>query len=106
MKTLRLVMIVTVVSFAMMSIAENSTQQVEKVNIIKITLEQAQADLALVCAMYKQLTPALLMVADKQGFYSGRVTYNHRVFEIYGTREAWVKFFRYKTGWGPITDQD
>ena len=105
MKTLKLVLIAAVVSFAMMSYADNSTQQVEKERIIRITLEQALTHHGLVCAMYQQLTPASLKLA-KTGLYVATVKYSYRVFEIRGTKEAWAKFFRIKPGWEPITCQD
>jgi len=105
MKALKLVLIATVVSFAMMSYAgvdkENPAQKVEKERVIKITLRQALTNPGLVCAMYQQLTPAFLQV-EQPGLYVGTVRYMHKLIEIYGTREAWVEFFRNKPGWVPI----
>jgi len=105
MKTLKIALIAAVVSFALMSYAgvdtENPAQKVEKERIIKITLKQALTDPGLVCAMYQQLTPAFLQV-EQPGLYVASVRYKFKLIEIYGTREAWVLFFRNKPGGVPI----
>ena len=101
MKALKLVLIATVVSFAMMSYAgvdkENPAQKVEKERVIKISLTQALTNPGLVCAMYQQLTPAFLQV-EQPGLYVATVRYMRKLIEISGTREAWVEFFRIKPG--------
>ena len=100
MKTLKLVMIAAIVSFAMMSYADNLPRQTQNEKIIKITLNQAMADRGLVGAMYAQLTPAFLQV-EQPGLYKATVRYKHKVIEIHGTKAAWVKFFRTKPGPSP-----
>ena len=97
MKSLKLVLIATIVSVAMMSFAERPTQP-PKENVIKITLEQALTDPGLVCAMYQQLTPALLQI-EQPGYYVGTVRYRCKKILVVGTREAWVEFFRNRPGW-------
>ncbi len=99
MKALKLVLIATIVSFAFMSFAEKPTHP-SKDNVIKITLEQALTNPGLVCAMYQQLTPALLRV-EQPGLYVGTVKYRFRTIKIRGTREGWVEFFRNKPTWAP-----
>ena len=94
MKTLKLIMIATVVSVALMSYADNAKQHVEKVRIIKVFLKQALTEPGLVCAMHQQLTPDFLFVKDKTDLYSAQVRYKHMIVEIYGTRKAWIEFFR------------
>ena len=97
MKTVKSILIATIVAVAFMSFAESPTHP-PKQKVIKITLEQAQTNPGLVCAMYQQLTLALL-IPEQAGLYVGVVKYKFKRIEISGTREAWVEFFRHRPKW-------
>jgi len=98
MKTLKSILIATIVSVAFMSLAENPAHPPKENNVIKITLEEAMTDPGLVCAMYQQLTPALLK-AEKTGLYIGIVKYKFIRYEIRGTRGEWEVFFHNRPKW-------
>jgi len=93
MKTLKSILIATIVSVAFMSFAENPAHPPKENNVIKITLDEALTDPGLVCAMYQQLTPVMLK-PEGNGLYFGRVKYKFEIFEIRGTRDGWILFFR------------
>jgi hypothetical protein len=92
MKTLKLVLVAAILSFAMISYAgiDPSTQTAKKV--MKIELKKALKDPGLVNAMHAQLKISFLMV-EQNGLYTATVRYNKVVYIIYGTRTAWVRFF-------------
>ncbi len=93
MKTLKSILIATIVSVAFMSFAGNPTHPPQENKVIKITLDEALTDPGLVIAMYQQLTPAMLK-AEQPGLYIATVKYKFIKFEIRGTRDGWILFFR------------
>lgn len=97
MKTLKSVLVATIVAIALMSFVESPTHP-PKENLIKITIEQAQTNSGLVIAMYQQLKPGMLK-PDQNGLYVGVVKYHFKRIEISGTLEAWIVFFRNEPKW-------
>ena len=108
MKTIKLLMIAAVVSVALMGNAENLLQKSDDVRVIKIGLRQAMHDPGLVFAMHQQLTPYFILEQEKADLYAAQVRYQNKIFEIHGTQEAWIVFFRTEPGGVgvPITDLD
>ncbi len=107
MKALKFVMITAILSFAVMSYADNvKPPSAVEAKITKISLRQALTNPQLVSVMYQQLTPAFLMV-DDQILYHARVKYKSTIVEIYGPRDAWLKFFSVQPpGWTKISNSD
>ncbi len=107
MKALKFVMITAILSFAVMSYADNAKPpSAVEAKVTKISLRQALTNPELVCVMNQQLTPAFLMVED-QFLYHARVKYESRIVEIYGKRGEWLKFFSlYPGGWTTISNSD
>ena len=91
MKTLALTIMTAIMALAMVTYAGN-TQKPGHANVIKITLQKAMEEPGLVAAMHKQIDISLLK-PDQKGLYTAYCVYNKNVYKIYGTREAWVKFF-------------
>ncbi|HSG67683.1 MAG TPA: hypothetical protein VK994_03180 [Bacteroidales bacterium] len=92
MKTLKLSMIAAILAVAMISFAGTTPKPAQVKHVIKITLAQAVQEPGLVNAMRDQLDMSFLKL-DQHGLYSAYCVYNQNVYKIYGTRDAWVKFF-------------
>ena len=92
MKALRLALVAAILSVAVLSYAGERPGPPITKNVVKITLRQAITHPGLVNAMYDQLSIGMLQV-EPQGQYVGTVVYSRVIFKIYGTREAWVRFF-------------
>jgi hypothetical protein len=92
MKTLKLSLIVAFLTVAMAGYANMDTKPLPSKKVVKITLTQALSEPGLVAAMREQVTMSFLKV-EPNGLYVATVRYTNVVYKIYGTREAWVKFF-------------
>ncbi len=91
MRTLRLKLITTTLSFAMIGYKGNKHfPRVKK--ILRITLAQALIEPKLAKAMYAQLSINFLRL-EQPGFYSATVKHTGVVYKIDGARDAWVSFF-------------
>lgn len=93
MKTLKLVLIATILTFVMTSLTTYS--HARSIKVINISLKAALQEPGLKAAMYEQLTMEFLKI-EKPGYYSTLVTYNKNVYRVYGTRTSWVRFFQTK----------
>jgi hypothetical protein len=96
MKTLKLLMLATFVSFAMVSFAgidQSATKLVYK-QIINLTFEEAIQIQGLSMAMHQQLDGAFLLF--NQQSYTVEVEYMNRTVRITGTQAQWVWFFKSK----------
>lgn len=91
MKTLVLSMITAILALTMVSYA-GTAPKTNQVNVIKITLQKAMEEPGLVAAMHRQLDMNFLK-PDQHGLYTAYCVYNKNVYKIYGTRDAWIKFF-------------
>jgi len=96
MKTLKLSMIVAILTLALVGYANADTKPIPAKKVVKITLAKALEEPGLVVAMRKQVTISSLQLEHK-GLYVATVFYNKVVYKVYGTRTEWGKFFLNKT---------
>ena len=92
MKTLKLTMIIAILSFAMISYAGVDPKPVSK-KVVKISLARALATPGLVNAMSMQLTLCSLEVEHNGIIYVGIIEYHKVVYKIYGKHKDWIRFF-------------
>ncbi|HSG67685.1 MAG TPA: hypothetical protein VK994_03190 [Bacteroidales bacterium] len=92
MKTLKLSLIVAFLAVAMAGFANMDSKPLPAKKVVKITLAQALSEPGLVDAIRQQVSISSLLV-EPNGLYVATVNYTNVVYKIYGTREAWVKFF-------------
>jgi hypothetical protein len=94
MKTLKLLMITALVSFAMVSYANMNQLEVTPSSklIINITFEEAIQIQGLAYAMHHQLNKKLL--ENNQKIYTLDVSYMSYIFRITGTSTQWNGFFK------------
>ena len=92
MKTLKLTMIMAILSFAMISYAGVDTAPVAK-KVVKTSLTRALETPGLVNAMHMQLQFNILTVEPNGIIYVGIVEYHKVVYKIYGERIDWINFF-------------
>lgn len=93
MKNLKFYLIATLLSFALLSYADNGPGNSKR--IIKVTLSQARTVPGMTAAMYAQLNPSFLNF-EQPGQYSAVVRLNHKVYLVIASRKAWLTFFRTK----------
>lgn len=96
MKSLKLAMIAGIVAITMVGaanagIAPSSNKITGKV--INITLQQAMSDLGLVAAIVRQVSLDEVLKSHSDIFVA-RVLYKNYTFEITGSRNQWILFFR------------
>jgi hypothetical protein len=91
MKTLKLTMIVAILSFAMISYAGIEPTPVAK-KVVKISLSHALRTPGLNNVMIMQLQFSDLQV-NAHGIYVGTVEYHKVVYKISAKRIAWIRFF-------------
>ena len=89
MKTMKIALIAALVCFVAMSYAK---EEPKTYKLVKISLEQAKKDPGLVAAMKFQLDTEFLKI-EHPGWYIGVVKYRNATYVIYGTRNAWLRFF-------------
>jgi len=89
MKTTKIVMIVALMAFVAMSYAQ--VEQAPTLSI-KISLNAAKQDRALVSAILQQVDPRILLQGD-QVLYTAKVKCRNVTFVIFGKYKEWVKFF-------------
>ena len=92
MKTLKLSMIVAILSVFLIGYANADTKPLPAKKVVKISLVKALEEPGLVNAMREQLSLAFIKV-EPNGLYVATVYYNRVIYKIYGTRGEWVKFF-------------
>ena len=99
MKTLRLIIIATFISFTMVSVGNviNLYHGVQTVKIVEITLEEAVQDPGLVSAMYQQLNAGYFLTGSYQQTYTLDVYYMNYTLRITGSLSQWKLFFRSAT---------
>ena len=101
MKTLKLALIATILSFAMISYAGNDTEKPQAKKIIKISLTQAMKVPGLVTAMHEQLNINILkQEPEAVNLFSAKVRYNFNYYKVIGTHASWARFFLDTTGTG------
>lgn len=103
MKSLKLVMIATLLTFTAVSIAKNTEELKSKPNkIVNITFDQAVQIPGLVVAIYQQVNPDFL---DKlEQLYIVQVEYNDIHYRILASRRNWIQFFRLE--WKYVIETD
>ncbi len=89
MKAMKIVLIAALVSFVAMSYAK---EEPNTYKLVKISLDQAKKNPGLVAAMKFQLDTEFLKI-EHPGWYYGRVKYGNVTYVIFGTRNAWLRFF-------------
>ncbi len=96
MKTLKLVMIMAILTFTTVTIAiaEHPTKINPTKRTINLTFEQAIQSPVLVMAMYDQLHPDFLGTNTNQQLYTVSVAYMNYNVRITGTHKQWTLFFR------------
>jgi len=96
MKNLKLVMIVTLLTFSVVSISNAGVLAgKQQLKATHITFEQALQNQGLVVAMYQQLDASMLQgnLVVRQTL---NVTHENIVYRITGTLDQWVMFFGYQ----------
>ena len=90
MKTMRLVLIMTIVALATTTFAgEHATR---KTLDIKISLEHALNHKALASEMMMHLNAGFLAV-EKPGLYAAKLRFGRNNYVIYGKYQEWKQFF-------------
>ena len=95
MKTVKLVIIATLVAFAMVTVAsaDGFKSKPKFTKMVNLTIDKAMQDQGLVAAMYAQLNEDDILHFALPPFIF-EVNYNEAHYLISGTREQWIRFFR------------
>jgi len=95
MKTLKVVLVATMVAFAMVAAAnaDGFKSKPKFTNKVDITIENAVKNPGLVAAMYDQLNENDIGPLGLPPFIFD-VKYNGAIYRISGTRIEWIRFFR------------
>ena len=93
MKTVKLVLVATFVSSAMMSFSHPVLFSEKPAD--KLSLENAMMAKGLVQAIQLQITTDLIAI-EHPVFYYAKVRYNNKIIFIYGTYQEWKRFFHDK----------
>jgi hypothetical protein len=100
MKTKRIVIIATLVTFVMMGAANATSFQGTNNNtgkVINLTLQEATKDLGLVAAIYSQVS--ISEVLNSPSFiFTAKVYYKNNIYMISGVRNQWISFFKLLEG--------
>lgn len=94
MKTSKIILLMTVVAFAVVSLsakADGFEKTLKHGKVVNLDLEQAARVPGLVSYMHRYLEPDFLNV--NQQSYSVEIIYMHNTFKITGSYEQWVSFF-------------
>ena len=92
MKATKLILIVAFISFTAMGYSKADIDHGPMT--VKITLENAITNPALVVAMHQQLTPAILYNEQPGRLITAKVVLKRTTYVISGSRAAWVEFFK------------
>ena len=96
MKSLKLGMIAIFLTIAIVSAANAGPTQDKQVHkTIHITLAQASSNPGLIAAIYQQV-PAEEFLNNPSKILTAKVEYQGFIFEITGTHDQWVLFFKMK----------
>ena len=90
MKATRFAMILALLSFALMSFSSNENDRVPVG--VKISIDKAIKDRALVFEMYRQIDESFLNF-ELSGYYYTKVRYNRATIVIFGSYKQWKNFF-------------
>jgi len=90
MKASRIVLMLALVSFALMSFATNDVNLPR--TTIKISIEKAAHNPGLTQAIYQQVDQSILG-GDRPAIISVPVKYKNTTYIVFGTYEQWLKFF-------------
>ena len=101
MKTTKLVMIVVLVSFALMSFANAELGMSKNV----ISLRTARTNAHLVSAIHSQVSPADIFNAERVGPYTAQVVLKKTVYMVTGTISEWKLFFRDTSVKSPLLNE-
>ena len=96
MKTLKLVLIATVLVFTSVSLtnADGFKERPPKfIKIVNLSINQAVQDQGLVMAIYDQIDWKIF-IGDLHYPYMAEILYRKSLYRINGTRNQWVIFFR------------
>jgi len=94
MKNLRVLLITSLVSLALLSYADNNKHPQAK-KITRIAIEQVRTVPGLTGAIYSQVSPAFLKI-EHPGYYNTIARHKGNTYYVYGSRKAWLRFFRMK----------
>jgi hypothetical protein len=90
MKNLKILLITSFISLALLSYADNRPKQVKK--ITRIAIEQVNTVRGLPGAIYQQVNPAFLSI-EHPGYYKAVIKHRGETYLVFGTRKAWLKFY-------------
>ena len=90
MKASRVVLMLALVSFALMSFAGNDVNR--DLPKVKISIEKATHNPGLAKAIYQQVDQSILG-GDRPALITATVKYKNTIFTVYGTHIQWLKFF-------------
>jgi hypothetical protein len=95
MKTLKVVLVATMVAFVMVAAAnaDGFKSKPKFTNKVNITIENAVKNPGLVAAMYDQLNENVIGPLGLPPFIFD-VKYNGTIYRISGNRAQWIHFFR------------
>jgi hypothetical protein len=104
MKSRRLVIIATLVFFAIVSVANAGEVPGNKPGgkVIDITLNQAMSNLGLVAAINQQVSINEVLNSTSI-IYTAQVSYQDHLFQITGTHDQWISFFKMNRSGGSFT---
>jgi hypothetical protein len=100
MKTKRIVIIATLVTFMMMGVANATSSQGtnnKTGKVINLTLQEATKDLGLVAAIFSQVSIEEVLNSPSN-IYIAKVSYQNNVYLISGGRSQWIFFFKMLEG--------
>lgn len=106
MKALKLVLVTVLVSFAMMSYAQDFQGIATPQHSKAIALIDARGMPDLVDAIYAQINPEALLAKEGNTFYVAYVKVKKNAFRICGTYSEWYDFFYAKHKFIPFEKAD
>jgi len=95
MKASRVVLMLALVSFALMSFAGNDVNR--DLPKVKISIEKAAHNPGLAKAIYQQVDQSILR-GDRLALITATVKYKNTVFTVFGTYNQWLTFFTVDRG--------
>jgi hypothetical protein len=101
MKSLKLVLVATVLAFAVVNMAHADGRHAKPIKAVNIVFAKAVTKPGLVVDMYKQLDPSFLK--KPQPLYLVKVVHNRVEYRILGNRLQFISFFKNK--WRYLIDE-
>lgn len=97
MKTVKVLMIATLLVFTAVSItnADGFNQKQKKYKVINVSMIQALGVPGLPAAMHQQLDAQELIGCGCSSYYTADVTLQNIVYRITGTQQEWAVFFNW-----------